>query len=130
MSDITDYADLYSYAIDMHRDLGGVFIDFDTEVLELDALTVYSNDDNISARTDAAKPYVAIIRAAYSDILQNFSQIAYMNKSFVDLFKYTKAKYKTSTFDNFLTDNSEKVYSSFADVSEALGQPISSGNIF
>jgi len=126
--EVIDYSDLYSYAIDMHRALGSVFSGFDTQVLELDDKSVYTNTDKISGRQDPAKPYVAIIRSVQNDILINFSQIAYMNKSFVDLFKYTSKKFDTSTFDEFLTNKSEKVFSSFVDVSKALAETISVGN--
>jgi hypothetical protein len=127
-SDIIEYSDLYSYAADMHKELGKVFESLDSVVLELDNKSIQSDINDSSSKHDPAKLYVPIIRSVFNNILSNFSQTTYMSSSFIELYKYQK-KHFNMTFDEFLSHNSLKVFKTFADVSSEFGQNISDENI-
>lgn len=101
-TEIIEYIVLYSAAVDMHRALGSVFLTLDSEILELDDKSVQSDSGGSSSKQDPSKLFVPIIRSTYQNILTNFSQIGYMEGSFVELFKYVQ-KETGMSLDEYLT---------------------------
>ena len=118
------YADYYAYAVDMHRKISNSLDGLREDILTINDYLVKNNPQG---------PNYANILAQNAEttrvnMLSNFSQIAYVENSFVELSKYVKKKFNT-TVDGMLTTEDVKVFEPYAKTSTSLGEAISSTNI-
>ena len=120
---LINYSDYYAYAADMHRKVWTSFDDLEADILELDNFLI--KNDNL--RGNHVTNLTVQISPLIKNILSNFSQISYLEDSFVELSKYVLKKFDTP-IDAVLTSNNLKVFRSYAQVSNNLAEPISAEN--
>ena len=116
-----NYSDYYAYAADMHRQVWTSLSDLDTQILQLDELI--QNDPQ-----GFVQELAIAISSVRQNLMVNFSQISYLEDSFVELFKYVYKKTSLGV-DDYLTQQNIKVFYSYAQVSNSLASPISASNI-
>jgi len=118
------YSDYYGYAADMHRKMHESLVGLENEITQLDNFLIKNDIQG----EDTAKVLTQSIPTVRKNIIVNFSQIGYMEDSFVALAEYVRKKFYTSV-DEMLTNENEKVSNSYAKVSNDLAQTISKKNI-
>ena len=118
------YSDYYAYAADMHRKIYTSFDGLGNQILQLNN---YLTKNDLQGQ-DFAKNLVNNLQSLQISLITNFSQIHYLEDSFVALSKYVRNKFGT-TVDTMLTNENIKVFNSYAKVSDSLAEPISASNI-
>ena len=122
------YTDYYAYATDMHQKAETSFDNLSSTILNLNNNT--TDIDPLNKKSvDATKDLVNAVELTRKSIRGNFLKSGYFEQSYNDLYKYMIKKYGVTNQDTYLTENSEKVYRAYTEVSGALGRTISESNI-
>ena len=124
--DFIKYSEYMGNAAYMHQTAYKPFEDLRSMILNIDKSTI---ENQVVADNNVEKTLYNQADSAIQQILVSFSQISYLEGSFVALNKYIRKKYGVDTVDEFLTANNIKVSAAFAKVNGVLADPISETNI-
>jgi len=122
------YSDYFAHAVYMHETAHTPLNGLSQDILLVDEETAEAAITDVNTE-DLAKELVNRVEAVRTQIISNFSQIHYVESSFVELGQYVRKKFNVTRVDDFLTENGIKVFNSYAKTSGALADPISKSNI-
>lgn len=115
----------YGNAAEIHIKAYKPFVDLQTNILTLENDAV----DIDATKKNSVKSLTNRIKNTFNQIVANYSQIRYLEDSFVELQKYIKKEYGYNTIDECLTDIEFQISPYCAKVFNQLGQTISDSNI-